>query len=130
MNPGTSQADLAAVTATLRVKAQVISATNPAPTTTNNLPLTGRLSASLLATVTSAAMEEFVPVAARLRAAKMTWRLSIAIALRKVAIRAHVLRTKKEFKRTRISSTNMTTCVLMTTAATTTAVELIVLQHQ
>jgi len=52
MNPGTSQADLAAVTATLRVKAQVISA----PTTTNHLPLT------------------------------LT-----------VAIRANVLRTKKEF---------------------------------
>ena len=45
----------------------------------------GRLSVSLLATKRSAAMEEFVPVAARIRAAKIPWRRSIAIALHKAA---------------------------------------------
>jgi len=38
----------------------------------------GRLGVSLLATRISAAIQEFVKVAARIRAAKMTWHLSVA----------------------------------------------------
>jgi hypothetical protein len=38
----------------------------------------GRLSVSLLATRRSAAIQEFVKVAARIRAAKMTWHVSVA----------------------------------------------------